>query len=128
GGAGAALPRSRDRVVLAFRCEHAEFHRGPLRPKSDDVAIPQNHITRDPLTIDEGAVLRAQVVDAERRAVPHDRRVARGDVEIALGVEPHVRQWMPAEPDIGFAEGRDLAGAGARQEPELGAHWLRVAR
>src|SRR5207244_2767597 len=29
---------------------------------------------------------------------------------------------------VGLVEGRDLPGARARQEPELGGHWLRVAR
>src|SRR6266513_2342391 len=99
-----------------------------LRSGADDVAVVQDYVPRDPRTIDEGAVLRAQVADAERRAVPHDGGVTGGDVEIALGVEPNVRQRMAAEPDVGLTEGRDLPGAGARQEPELGAHWLRVAR
>src|SRR6266513_564386 len=96
GGAGAALPRSGDRVALAFRREHAKFHRGPLRSEADDVAVVQDYVPRDPRTIDEGAVLRAQVADAERRAVPHDGGVARRDVEIALDVEANVRQWMAA--------------------------------
>src|SRR5437763_611324 len=128
GGAGTVLPRCGRRVPLAFRREGAEFHRGPLRAEADDVAVAQDYVPRDPRTIDEGAVLRAQVADAERRAVPHDGGVARRDVEIALDVEANVRQWMAAEPDVGFAEGRHLPGARARQEPELGGHWLRVAR
>ena len=128
GRAGAALPRSGDRIPLAFRREHAEFHGGPLRPEADHVAILQHHVARDPLAIDEGPVFRAQVAQAERRAVPHDGGVARGHIEIALGVEANVRQRMASEPDVGLVEGRDLPGARARQEPELGGHWLRVAR
>src|SRR5207302_7616449 len=75
-----------------------------------------------------GPVFRAEVAQAERRAVPHDGGVARGHIEIALGVEANVRQRMASEPDVGLVEGRDLPGARARQEPELGGHWLRVAR
>src|SRR5438093_13747564 len=56
GRAGAALPRSGDRIPLAFRREHAEFHGGPLRPEADHVAILQHHVARDPLAIDEGPV------------------------------------------------------------------------
>src|SRR6267143_2026078 len=91
GGAGAALPRPGHRVRLACCHHHAEFHGGPLRPEADHVAIPEDGVARDPLTVDEGAVFRAQVADAERLAVPHDGGVARGDVEIALGVEANIR-------------------------------------
>jgi len=91
GGAGAALPRPGHRVRLACCHHHAEFHGGPLRPEADHVAIAEDDVARDPLSVDEGAVFRAQVADAERLAVPHDGRVARGDVEIALGVEANIR-------------------------------------
>ena len=58
----------------------------------------------------------------------HDGGVARGDVEVALGVKANVRQRVPAEPDVGLAESLDLPGARAREELELSGHWLRVAR
>ena len=52
--------------------------------------------------------------------------MARGDVEVALCVEPHVGKGMTAEADVRLAEGLDLPGAGPREKLELSFHWLRV--
>src|SRR5256884_2302941 len=91
GRAGAALPRSGDRIPLAFRREHAEFHGGPLRPEADHVAIQQHNVARDPLAIDEGPVFRAEVAQAERRTAPHEGGAERGNTEVTRSSDTNVR-------------------------------------
>src|SRR5258708_39951144 len=76
-------------------------------------------VALDPLAVDEGAVLAAQVLEEKPVWGARDRGVPRRDVEVALGVEADVRQGMASDSDVRFGEGFDLAGARPREGLEL---------
>src|SRR3989441_832517 len=67
-----------------------ELHGWPLLPEGDDVAVLERDLAADAPAVDERAVLRAQVTDGEALVLTHDDRVPRGNVEIAVGIEPKV--------------------------------------
>ena len=48
------------------------------------------------------------------------------DVEVALGVEPDIRERMAAQADVSLPERFDLSGARAGEKLELGFHGSRV--
>ena len=127
-GRGRGAGRRRNLVRRAVRRDHPKLHGRPLLPEGDDVAILERDLAADALAVDERAVLRAQIAHGETLALTHDHRVPRGNVEIAVRIEPQVGQGVATEPDIRFAEGLDLPGARARQKRELSGHGLRVAR
>ncbi len=108
--------------------QDVEPHRRPVLPQTDHVTVRQHDIARDPGAVHERAVRAAQVLHDEGLAVAHDAGVARGHVEVALGVEADVGKRMPAEADVRLAEGLDLPDARAREKRELGGHWLRLTR
>ena len=107
--------------------EHVEFESRTFDAESDDVAVLEERVPGDACAVDVGAVAAPQVLEDVALRLPHHRRVARGDVEVALGVEAHIGERVAAEPDVRLREGFDLADARAREEPELRLHWLRVA-
>src|SRR2546426_9191287 len=94
-GSGRAVGRSagsRGSLVRpAVGRDDPELHGWPLLPEGDDVAVLERDLAADAPPVDEGAVLRTQVTDRETLVLTHDHRVPRGNVEIALGIEPKVR-------------------------------------
>ena len=112
--------RGRGRVLVAL--DNLEFQRGTIRTETDDVAAFQDRIAADARAVDERAVAAHQILQHKAFRLAHDRGMARGDVEIALRIKPHIRERMTAKPDVALAEGFALSRAGARQEFELGFH------
>ena len=105
-----------------------KLHAGPVRAEADHVPVRQHHVSRDTGAVDEGAVRAAQVPYDEALAVAHDSGVARGYIEIALGIKANVGERVPAEADVRFAERFDLPDARAGEEGEPSGHWLRLTR
>ena len=108
--------------------QDVERHRGPVLPETDHVTVRQHDVARDARAVDERAVRAAQVPHHEGLAVAHDPGVARGDVEVAVGIEADVREGVPAEADVRLAKGLHLPDACAGEERELSGHWLRLTR
>ena len=115
-------------VVACAGIEHVERDRRTLGAETDHVTVLQGDVAGDGSPVDERAVLAAQVPEQARVALPDDRCVAGGNVEVALGVEARVREGMPAQPDVGLAEDLDLSGTRAGQKPKLDLHGLRRTR
>ncbi len=58
--------------------------------EADDVAILNRCVAGDALAVDERAVAAPQILEHERITFVDDGSVARGDIEVAFGVEAHV--------------------------------------
>ncbi len=116
----------RRRCVARFAIERVELERRPVGAEGDHVAVLERRVGGDALAVQERAVAAAQVLKDEALGFADDGGVARGDVEVTLGIEPHVGEGMAAEPDVRLPEGLDLPGAGPREKLELGFHGLRV--
>jgi hypothetical protein len=137
-GGGEGRPRRRGALRQAGRAgfrrrrlarvDYVELERRARVAEGDDVAIGEMDVALDPLAVDEGAVLAAQVLEDKPVGGACDRGVPRRDVEVALGVEADVRQGMASDADVRFGGDFDLAGARAREELELRLQRARALR
>src|SRR5258708_5743008 len=114
---GGAHPRHID-----FGADDGELDRRSVRAEADDVAVREQQVAGDLLAVDEGAVPAAEILQHEPFRFAYDRRMPRRHVEVALGVEAHVGEWMAADADVALAECFDLPRAGAGEKLELCFH------
>src|SRR5947209_206586 len=83
------------------------------------ISVVQLGVALDARAVDERAVPAAQILDDERVPAAHDGGVAGRHVEIALGIEPDVRQGVAAKADVGLHKGFGLSDPSPRQKLEL---------
>jgi len=88
--AGGGFGRSRLHRIAVVG-QQVELERRSLGPEADHVAVGEQPVFLDPLAVQVGAVLRAQVLQHVAVRLGDDGGVARRHVEIALGVEADVR-------------------------------------
>src|SRR2546425_5973738 len=103
-----------------------ELERRAVGTESDHVPVLERRVAGDALAVYERAVTAAEVLKDKPLRLAHDRRMPGRDVEVALGVEPDIRERMAAQADVSLPERFDLSRARPGEKLELRFHGSRV--
>src|SRR6266852_5643788 len=106
--------------------DHLKLERRAVGTESDHVAVLERRVAGDALAVYEGAVATAEVLEDKPFRLAYDRRMPGRYVEVALGVEPDIRERMAAQADVALPERFDLSRARAGEKLELRFHGSRV--